>query len=73
MKLKCPESVKTILETDSIKDCLLFEMVSNWADHARKDAKTRKKAYEEAVAAHDHDMGVTPLHKNMAVGFNNML
>ena len=45
----------------------LFEMVSNWADHARKDAKTRKKAYEEAVAAHDHDMGVTPLHKNMAV------
>ena len=45
----------------------LFEVIANWADHARKDAKARKKAYDEAVAAHDHDMGVTPLHKNMAI------
>ena len=44
----------------------LFDLIGNWADHHRKEAKRCKKEYETKVANYDHNMGVEPIHKNLA-------
>ena len=45
----------------------LFELLGNWADVHRKEAKRVKKENEERLANYDHNMGVEPIHKNLAV------
>lgn len=64
-RVKQPEDLGPEMAFGTIE--FLLTLIANYADHLRKDRDTRKKAYEEAVAAHDHDMGVTPLHKTLAV------
>jgi len=45
----------------------LFDLIGNWADHHRREAKRVKKETEAKTSAYDHNMGVEPIHKNLAV------
>jgi len=46
---------------------ILFDMLGNWADVHRKEAKRVKKENEDRLANYDHNMGAEPIHKNLAV------
>jgi len=43
------------------------ELVSNYADHIRHERKRLDKEYKEKTAEWDKNMGVTPLHKTLAI------
>ena len=43
------------------------ELVANYADHIRHERKRLEKEYKEKTAELDKNMGVTQLHKNLAI------
>ena len=45
----------------------LCEVVSNYANHIRKERKRLDKEYKERTAEWDKNMGVTPTHKSLAI------